>query len=66
MNKHCSRCGQPASGRMEPDPCCNAPDCEHLTAESHYSCLPRAFQIEADEWENYDNVESLWETYSDQ
>lgn len=47
----CSRCGFPIQEgeRYEADPCCSAPDCDSLTAVSHYRCLPAVFQAIADE-----------------
>lgn len=48
---NCSRCGQrfESDERQILDPCCSAPDCENLTAVSHYACLPYAFQKMEDE-----------------
>jgi hypothetical protein len=49
----CSRCGHPITKgqRYASDPCCGAPDCEHLTAVSHYQCMPVALQIIEDDYE---------------
>lgn len=49
MTDICSRCGEPDATIS--DPCCSAPDCEMLTAVSHYACLPPALQREEDEWQ---------------
>lgn len=48
----CCRCG--GLGATVPDPCCGAPDCEHVTDYSHYECLPPARQREEDRWARED------------
>lgn len=44
----CSRCGKPfAPGEhIVADPCCLAPDCDNVTARSHFDCLPPQLQLE--------------------
>lgn len=46
----CWKCGKP--GAEVPDPCCGAPDCDHLTDWAHFECLPQWRRREELEWAN--------------
>ena len=47
---NCWKCGK--SGATIPDPCCNAPDCEHKDDYAHFECLDtRAQKLEREWWE---------------
>lgn len=47
----CARCQLPLlpGQRIVSDPCCGAPDCDYITDESHFACLPKRLQ-EIERW----------------
>jgi hypothetical protein len=50
---NCARCYKRLlpTERVVADPCCSAPDCQGLTDQSHYDCLPLPLQQIEDDLE---------------